>query len=368
MIVDGHARIFPPFDSPAGFDSVEQKMRFVQRQFGGHHLHIWRIRDRKPADRSTLLDPDTYELHDVEWTSELGRLSWTYRGETYTNQYLPPMLHNQECPPELLIREMDYAGVDMAVLHPAPIFGVTNDYQLDAVRRFPDRFVTLFNLPEATVLNDPDRAIAEIERLVGSGGRCGVQFFSRWYYGAGAESPWDGGPMRPYWDAVVGLNVPVYFTLYNGGKRAREFDSSSREVYLDEHRILSRWMERYPDTDVTITHGLPWLAFMEDDRFAFPEELWDVFKSPRCYLELLVPIMMGIVWEYPWKESEPTIKECVERIGADRLMWGTDMPLTTRFCTYRQALNQFTLHCDFLSDSERADILGGTAARVMGLA
>ena len=200
-------------------------MRFVQRQFGGHHLHIWRIRDRKPADRSTLLDPDTYELHDVEWTSELGRLSWTYRGETYTNQYLPPMLHNQECPPELLIREMDYAGVDMAVLHPAPIFGVTNDYQLDAVRRFPDRFVTLFNLPEATVLNDPDRAIAEIERLVGSGGRCGVQFFSRWYYGAGAESPWDGGPMRPYWDAVVGLNVPVYFTLYNGGKRAREFDS-----------------------------------------------------------------------------------------------------------------------------------------------
>ncbi len=80
MIVDGHARIFPPFDSPAGFDSVEDKMRFIQRQFGGHHLPVWRVRDRKPADRSTLLDPDTYELNDVEWTSARGRLSCIYRG------------------------------------------------------------------------------------------------------------------------------------------------------------------------------------------------------------------------------------------------------------------------------------------------
>lgn len=71
--------------------------------------------------------------------------------------------------------------------------------------------------------------------------------------------------------------------------------------------------------------------------------------------------------EYPWTESEDSIKECVERIGADRLIWGTDMPLTIRYATYRQALNQFRLHCTFLSDSERAAILGGTAARVMGL-
>ncbi len=159
----------------------------------------------------------------------------------------------------------------------------------------------------------------------------------------------------------------MYFTLYNGGKRAREFQASSREAYLEEHRTLLRWMERYPDTDVTITHGLPWLAFMEDGEFAFPEETWEVFKSPRCHLQLLVPIMMGSVWEHPWKESEATIKECVDRIGADRLMWGTDMPLTARYCTYKQALDQFRVHCDFLSNSERADILGGTAARVMRL-
>jgi len=368
MIIDGHSRIFPPFDSAGGFDSVGQKMKFVQRQFGGHHLPIWRVRDRAPADRSTLLDPATYELNDVEWTSETGRLSWIHDGEGYTNQYMPPMLDNQECTPELLIREMDYIGVDVGVLHPAPIFGIVNDYNLDAVQRFPDRFVALFNIPEATVLNDQSAAIAEIERLVGSGVKCGVQFFSRWYHGTGIDEPWDGEAMMPYWDAVAALDVPVYFTLYNGGKRAREFQASQRETYLDEHRTLTRWMGKYPDTTVTITHGLPWLTFLEDgDRFAFPDETWEVFDSPKCHLQMMVPIMMGIHWETPWKESEETIAECVDRIGADRLMWGTDMPLSSRYCTYKQALDQYRLHCDFLNDDQRADILGGTAARLFGL-
>ena len=262
---------------------------------------------------------------------------------------------------------MDFVGVEMALLHTAPIFGLINDYMLDAVLRFPNRFMTLYNVPEATILDEPEAAIADIERLARAGARCGVQFFSRWYYATGADAPWDGESLRAYWEAVVNLNVPVFFTLYNGGRQAREFQKSSRQTYLEEHRILSRWMEQYPDTDVTITHGLPWMAFMEDGQFAFPEEIWDVFKSPRCHLQLMVPILMGTVWEYPWKESEAAIKECVDRIGADRLMWGTDMPLLARYCTYGQALKQFSNYCDFLSDSERADILGLTAARVMGL-
>ena len=76
---------------------------------------------------------------------------------------------------------------------------------------------------------------------------------------------------------------------------------------------------------------------------------------------------MGAMWEYPWKEAEPIIKLAVERIGANRLIWGTDMPMVARFCTYKQALDQFRVHCNFLSDSEREDIIGNTAARVMNI-
>ena len=77
--------------------------------------------------------------------------------------------------------------------------------------------------------------------------------------------------------------------------------------------------------------------------------------------------MMGSVWEYPWREAEPTVELCVKRIGAERLIYGTDMPMVARFCTYTQTIDQFRRHCSFLADADREQILGGTAARLMGI-
>jgi predicted TIM-barrel fold metal-dependent hydrolase len=125
-------------------------------------------------------------------------------------------------------------------------------------------------------------------------------------------------------------------------------------------------MERYPQSNAVITHGFPWRSFLAGNRIVLPPAIWDVFRSPRCYMQLLFPIQLGGMWEYPWAEAEPTVQECVEKIGADRLIWGTDMPMVGRFCTYRQALNQYRLHCNFLSDGEREAILGGTAATLIG--
>jgi len=368
MIIDGHNRIFPPFNSAAGFSSFEEKAQYIHRQFGGHHIPVWRVRDRASVDkRNTLLDPNTYELHDVEWDSDLGRLNWSYKGETYTNQYLPPSLSNQECTPELLLREMDSAGVDMGILHPAPIFGRFNDYLLDTVKKYPSRFMTLFNVDDGLISTNPDLAINELQGFVKSDVVCGVQFFSRWYYALN-DRPWDCVEMLPYWDVLAGMNVPVYFTLYNGGNKAQEFQSSSRDIYLDEHRILLRWMDRYPHVKVIITHGPPWLAFTNRGELdSLPEEFWDVFKSPNCHMQIAPAIMLGSLMEYPWSASEDLIKECVEKIGSERLIWGTDMPLTLRYATYKQALNQFKKHCTFLNDRERENILGGTASKVMGL-
>jgi len=98
-----------------------------------------------------------------------------------------------------------------------------------------------------------------------------------------------------------------------------------------------------------------------------PPELWEVFKAPQCHMQLLFPIALGNLFEYPWSETESALKECVEHIGADRLIYGTDMPMVARFCTYRQTLDQYRTHCDFLSESERQAIIGGTVARILGV-
>ena len=375
MILDGHNYCVPQLDSPQGYDSLAQKMRTVQSELGGHHQPVWRVRDRAPADNGTLVDPETSALREVEWTRHLGRLAWKFDGETYTKQYLPPMLHNLECPPEVLIAEMDYAGVDLGILHTFPTLArpdFLNGYLREAVRRFPDRLVRLIAVSEAAIPRDPDGAIRQIEDEVAAGGQVGIQFIPGFYYNptdgveTGNEAPWDDGAMRPFWEAVASTGLPVFFTLI-GGRGGPAAIRARPDAYLSEQRVLIRWMERYPDTTVVVTHGLPWSAFLEGDRITFPEEIWEPFANPRCHLQLLFPIGLGAKWEYPWKEAEPTVQECVERIGADRLMWGTDMPMVGRYCTYRQALDQYRVHCEFLTADQRADIIGGTAARVLNL-
>jgi predicted TIM-barrel fold metal-dependent hydrolase len=57
--------------------------------------------------------------------------------------------------------------------------------------------------------------------------------------------------------------------------------------------------------------------------------------------------------------------QLVETLGSDRLIWGADMPNVERFCTYRQTLDAFRVHCQgVVADADIATIIGGTVARL----
>ena len=329
MIIDCYPSTFPPWDAPAGDRSLDEKMQVIQRELGGHHQPAWRVRDRSPSDDGTLVDPATGELREVTWGRHNGQLVWSYGGEVYTKQYFPPMLHNLECPPELMVAEMDYAGVDAGILHTHPHKGhyrFQNAFQRDVVTRFPDRLMRLVMVPEASIPADPDAAVAEFGAELDSGGISALQFIPRYYHEPaveclpGNDEPWDDGAMRPFWEAVSEMGIPVFFTLIGRGP-AGSSGRDPREVYLAELQPLIRWMDRYPRVKVVITHGLPWRTFLEGDRIELPESIWDVFDAPQCHMEMIIPIAMGGSWEYPWREAEAVVQECVERIGAERLMW-----------------------------------------------
>ena len=372
MIIDGHSYCLPQLDSKVGYPTLEHKMKLLQSELGGHIQPVWNVADRKRADNSTLIDQHTGDLRDVEWTRVNGGLAWKIDGQTYTKQYVPPMLHNLECPPEVLIREMDYAEVDVGLLHTYPMIGTPkflNDYLNKAVQKFPKRLYRLISITEGDLIRDVDKVIEMIDEQRRLGGVAGLQFIPGFYYQTLDDSSpdtWDSASLRPFWDAIYKMNLPVYFTLI-GGRGSKIYERSWMDSYLAEQKVLLGWLNRYPGLNVVVTHGLPWTGYLENGQINFPEEIWDIFKSPNCHLQILIPIQMGARWEYPWKESEPIIKKAIERIGANRIIWGTDMPMVARFCTYKQALDQFRVHCDFLSDAERKDIIGGTAARVMGI-
>ena len=374
MIVDSHAYCFEPADSPRGYASATAHLAWVQKAQARHHQPAFRLADGA-AGPSHVVDPDNAGLDalpDVNFRidREAGRVLWDHDGETFTKHFYPPNLRNLEFTPASLIGEADYAGVDILLLHTNPMLGRSHDYQAECVRACPERLMSMAHVDEWRIHTEVDAVIAEVSRGVVELGLHAIKFNSNGY--TVSPEPWDGGPYRPFWDAVTKLGVPVFFTLCLGPERPREAapDRAGRESYLGELAILMRWMERYPDTLASITHGFPWRVYMEGEGFDLPEAVWKPFTNPNLSLEVCFPVRIGDHFDYPYRQVWPTLEAMVERIGAGQLMYGTDMPFQNRFCTYRQSIdwirNQFAPAVG-LSDADLALILGGTAARVLGI-
>ena len=126
-------------------------------------------------------------------------------------------------------------------------------------------------------------------------------------------------------------------------------------------------MERYPDNPCTLTHGFNCRMYLQGERLEVEDEIWRPFENPNCNLEVCFPVRIGDIFEYPYRQGWPMLEQMVERVGPDHLLWGTDMPFQNHFCTYRQSRNWIEQYCEFLSAEDRAAIMGGTAARILGM-
>jgi predicted TIM-barrel fold metal-dependent hydrolase len=365
MIFDGHAYTFPSLKGTGGFQDPDQLRRHLQQAMATHPQPAWRLRDRAPGDNSGLIDLDDPSvlsaLKEARFrTAGLGRFEWTVDGEDYGKQYFPPSIDDMAYAAEKLVAEMDYAGVDKALLHRTPYLGIGNDFIADCVAQFPDRLMGLAHIEEWRVAHEPEACLAELETAVRRQGLSGLHFLPPQLNLYGGRGPWDAPEFTPFWDGVADLGIPMFFSL-------KDREAPALESYMSELRTLSRWARRYPDVKVVMTHGLGWGHFMYAEGINFPPEAWEPFENPNLHLQFLFPIALGAIWDYPMPEVRPAIEECVRRIGADRIMWGTDMPIVMRFWTYRQNIDFIREYCDFLSKDELNAILGGTTARLLGV-
>src|SRR5262249_24691105 len=217
MIVDAHAYCFPPLDQANGFPSSQAHLRYLQRMIAGHRQAPWRLRDHALGDNSALADPQDRTLRGLREANfragGYGRFVWTVDGEDYVKQYLPPYLTDLSAPPELMIAQMDYVGVDRAVLHANPIMGLLNDYLAGCVRKYPNRLLGLAAVPEWQIRTKPERLVEEVGRAYADGLH-GLQFITDSRYRHGLTASWDADACRPFWDGVVALGKPVLFTLH----------------------------------------------------------------------------------------------------------------------------------------------------------
>ena len=371
MIIDSHAYCFEPADSLPGYSSVAEHLRWVQSGQAGHYQPAFRLRDRQPASSEPLATGEGSDLSnppDVNFRIDhaAGRVVWTVDGDDYTKHYYPPNLRNCEFTPDSLISEMDYAGIDVALLHTNPMLGRSSAYLAQCVRRFPSRIYSMAPVDEWRIRDDTDAVISELTTAITGHGLHAIKFNPFGYMTS--PDPWDDGFYRPFWEAATALKVPIFFSLGTGPETDHfGVTPAGQSGYLNELSILMKWMERYPDTVCSITHGFPYRGFLDGDRITLPDAIWEPFRNKNLSIEVSFPVRIGDVFDFPYWEVIPAIESMVENIGASRLLYGTDMPFQNRHCTYRQSRDLIEKYCGFLGTEERDLIMGGTAARILKL-
>ena len=70
---------------------------------------------------------------------------------------------------------------------------------------------------------------------------------------------------------------------------------------------------------------------------------------------------------FPYKDIRKPVDQIINTFGLDRCMWGTDWTLAVNLLTFEQGVDAFRAK-DWLSDSDRATLMGGSLSKIYGWA
>ncbi len=353
--MDSHAHIFPYLGDASGFASEAEHLEFLQLYMATHGEPVRRLRDHLAVDGPTLhsgaLDRRASLRNTAFRVGRYGRFEWTLEdGEDVYLQFFPPSLQAMESPPQFMLQQMARAGVDRVVLQNARPYGRLNAYFADAVRMYPDKFIGLADVDECRADSLPE--IDRVSYAVREQGLRGLYYANRALMMADYARMFDDPTFDPFWEEVRDLGIPVFWEIVGIPDPAD---------MLPEIARLNRWALRWPNIPGVWTHG-----FAPDLLLSMPAPLSELLARNQFLVEILYPIHWARTHEYPFPELRPALEILYRRVGADRLVWGSDMPNVERNCTYRQSLSYLRALADGLIPAEHLDrILGANILRVL---
>jgi len=360
MIVDCHAHVIQNWIGACAHPSRRIHARYLQRMLAHTIAFTFRARDGARADTKALLDPADPSwkgLRNVDFrVGRFGQLEFTVDGEDYHVQYMPVGMQNQEAPPELMLAQMTYVGVDHAILQAGGAYGAMTEYNLFAQAQYPEKLTGLAHLDEAMAGSPGELSV--LESAVARGAK-GIYFNFEGFARHGFAWPLDDPRLDSFWDALQRHRLVLCAEISAG-------PAYTAEGYLQNMRALGRVLDRF-EIPCHLAMGVPVQYFARADRWNLPDDLEAIYRRDDFYVEIMFPITWGGRWDYPYREAYPLIRDLRNRLGAEKLLWGSDMPNVERFCTYRQSLDYVRKYCDFLSATEMDLVLGNNAARLYNI-
>lgn len=267
---------------------------------------------------------------------------------------------------EARLRTMDEHGVDMRVLslstpnvyewrgaRQVEIARYMNDITAELVRAYPKRFAGLGSLP----LDDVQASLAELERITGELGLCGVMIGSNI-----AGLPLSDPRFEPVWARIDAMRVPVFeHPMFPPNTRQEEYEMPLRIGFAFDttaaaaRMIYAGIFERYPNFPYILAHTggalLMLLERLDNGYRLFPDCRKNINRLPSEYAARLYYDTCSFFG--------PALKMAYELVGAEHLLWGSDDPFIGADTAYVEKLE--------LPQADKAKILGGNAARLLKL-
>ena len=233
---------------------------------------------------------------------------------------------------------------------------IANDELASLVEKYPDKFIAAVAcLP----MNDVDAALREAERAIKQLGFKGVQIYSR-INGETLDKP----KFKPLYEMMARLNLPIWIhpttdaDLDTGGILGWPFETATAMYRL----VLSGVFNDYPDIKFITHHAGSMIPFFERRLrwLLYPSRVPEGLKDPiehfrKFYNDTAIyGCTAGLMCAYAF-------------FGADRLLFGTDAPLSGP----KYGLTQVTIDSIqqmAISEEEKEKILGKNAIELLSMA
>lgn len=250
-------------------------------------------------------------------------------------------------PPEVtgadMIKAMDEVGVDGALL--ISVFAMYRwdaSYAVGVHKQFPNRFALI------KPVNPNDPKVGEtIEEWAKMDGTVAVRIMM--------NPDVSSDPADP------GINK----VLSTAGKNGLAVNLMCRGRLPQ----VAELAKRNPDTTLVVDH----LGLEQPFHPPAPKEPWvelPMLLALAPYKNIMVKISGACTLShepFPYKDIRKPVDQILHTFGLDRCMWGTDWTRAVNLLTYKEGVDSFRAK-DWLSDSDRATLMGGSLSKIYGWA
>jgi hypothetical protein len=264
-------------------------------------------------------------------------------GQTF--QMIPPELGDFGVTPEKLLEVMDKNNVEKAVLLQGQFFGFQNEYTAEAIKKYPTRFT-------GAASYDPFcNKVEDVKNyLFKTLGFKAVKFEVSNGSGLMAYHPpinLDGEVMNAQYKYAADLGLTFVIDIGRPRNCCWQVDE------------LSNAIKKYPQVTFVICHLL---APQRDDANLLREALGKLVM-PNVYFDLASLAHNQQPEKFPYPTAVEHLKTAKSVVGADKLMFGTDMPGNLCRDTYDH-LKDYIINGGVFTQSELENIFYNTAQKI----